>query len=71
MGLYQKVNILKPVSVKELRLLYGCTQLEFAKVLSLSRNAYRRRENNDSPFYASEIKRLSEFTGVPENMISA
>ena len=64
----KKIVIKSRISLKEIRILTGKTQKEFATYVEIPYRTYRRKEQG-SKMNASELSRISVITGVPMDKI--
>lgn len=67
--LLDKVQIVEPVTLRELRTLSGLTTRDFARILNMSESSYARRERGSTGLYASERLALSKVFGIDERLI--
>lgn len=70
--LLEKVNIKeeKKLTVEEIRILTGLSQVEFAKNIGIPYSTYVKKEKNITRFFADEIKHISTKFNIPLEKIS-
>lgn len=69
--LIEKVRIVKPVTVWELRILSGKNQRAFSKAVGIPYGTYAKKEQGISRFFDDEVRRISKYTKVPLEMIES
>jgi transcriptional regulator with XRE-family HTH domain len=55
--------------IKAERIAAGVSQQEMAKILGISRGAYWKRENGQTPIGAEELAKIAETVGINKNDI--
>lgn len=55
--------------IKAERIAAGISQQEMAKILGVSRGAYWKRENGQTPIGAEELAKIAETVGISKNNI--
>lgn len=61
----EKIQVLEPVTLKELRRLTGLTQEEFAKEVDIPTTSYRRYESNPLCMDVGKLIGICEKVGIP------
>lgn len=61
----EKIQVLEPVSLKELRGLTGLSQEEFSKEVGIPLTSYRRYEANPRSMDVGKLLSICDKVGVP------
>jgi len=63
--MFEKVRVVEPVTLIEIRKLAGMTQEEFSKFLGVPNTSYRRYEKDASKMELGLVFTICEKTGIP------
>ncbi|MEG2013795.1 MAG: hypothetical protein RR063_11420, partial [Anaerovoracaceae bacterium] len=60
MRILDKIEVVKPLKIAELRFLYGSTQVDFAKLLNIPTDTYIKKERGINRFFYDEVQKMSD-----------